>query len=308
MARKSNYGYGKWRPYRSYKKRISSGDKLVGILLLLCIVLWILKVILQIIVTYYYVFIALALICLIICFIKYNHKSKSFQFKCPSKNKKITSDIYTNPEKTSPKTYYYSEEQLLPEAYEAESLEGVKDLKGVDNKGVEDLKDCESDLNKESINRFEPGLESENVEKGDKFERYVVDRFDNKLFSVVEWTTDMSRKHNRFVESDCNPDLVIRDRKTNEIFCVECKYRSRLVNGYFDWSYPDQMDRYFSYARERKIPFHIVLGFGGSPDSPLELFCVPLEEAKNPQIHISTLQKYYHDPRRDFLWKSGTLK
>jgi len=68
------------------------------------------------------------------------------------------------------------------------------------------------------------------------------------------------------------------------------------------------MDRYFSYSRDRKIPFYIVLGFGGNPDSPTELFCVPLEEAKNPQIHINTLQKYYHDSNRGFIWKSGILK
>lgn len=117
----------------------------------------------------------------------------------------------------------------------------------------------------------------------------------------------MSRKHNRFVESDCNPDLVIRDRKTNQIFCVECKYRSRLVNGYYDWSYPSQMDRYFSYARERNIPFYAVLGLGGTPDFPSEIFCVPLEEAKTPQIHINTLQKYHHNPRGDFLWAGRHL-
>jgi hypothetical protein len=68
------------------------------------------------------------------------------------------------------------------------------------------------------------------------------------------------------------------------------------------------MERYFSYAGDRRIPFYVVLGLGGSPDSPTEMFCMPLEEAKNPQIHLNTLHKYYRNPGKDFLWKNGALK
>lgn len=259
VTRKPNYRYYNQRPYRSYKKGISNRDKLVIALICLYFILQILKEIMQIIVTYYYVFIALALISLIICYIRYNHR--------------FTSTGSTDSEKNTDKNCSHSEEQLSPEVYQNEL-----------------------------------DVESENIEKGNKFERYVVDKFDDKLFSIVEWTTDMCRKHNRYVESDCNPDLVIRDRQTNETFCVECKYRSRLVNGFFNWSYPDQIDRYSSYSRDRKIPFYVVLGLGGNPDSPIELFCVPLQEAKNPQIHIDMLRKYYHDLGKGFIWNSGILK
>jgi len=56
--------------------------------------LQVLKVIMQIIVTYYYVFIALALISLIICYIRYNHGLKSFQLKNPFKDKEtISTDL-----------------------------------------------------------------------------------------------------------------------------------------------------------------------------------------------------------------------
>lgn len=258
VTRKQNYRYDNQRSYRSYKKGISNRDKLVIALICLYFILKILKEIMQIIVTHYYVFITLALTCLIICYIRYSHR--------------FTSIGSTDSEKNT-ENCYHSEEQLSPDAYQNEL-----------------------------------DVESENVEKGNKFERYVVDKFDDKLFSIVEWTTDMCRKHNRYVESDCNPDLVVRDRTTNEIFCVECKYRSRLVNGFFNWSYPDQIDRYFSYSRDRKIPFYVVLGLGGNPDSPIELFCVPLQEAKYPQIHIDMLRKYHHDQKRDFIWKNGVLK
>jgi hypothetical protein len=259
VTRRSNYRYYNRRPYKSYKKGISNRDKLVIAIICLYFILQILKEIMQIIVTYYYVFIALALISLIICYIRYNHR--------------LTSTGSTDLEENNDKNCDHSEEQLSLEAYQNEL-----------------------------------DVESEYVEKGNKFERYVVDKFDDKFFSIVEWTTDMCRKHNRYVESDCNPDLVIRDRTTNEIFCVECKYRSHLINGFFNWSYPDQIDRYFSYSRDRKIPFYVVLGLGGSPDSPIELFCIPLQEAKNPQIPIYMLRKYYHDLEKNFIWKNGVLK
>jgi len=300
VSRRSNYGYRKRRPYRSYKKRKSNDAMgvLAGLLLILGGIVWILGVIVQIIITYYYILIIFAFIGFVIYFAYYNNKkSESSQFKCSSGNEGTTKRECNDPKISFNKTPFPSEEYFSPEIYECESFSQL-----------ENLKNYESNSNEYHKSYFESNLQSENVEKGDKFERYVVNRFDDRLFSIVEWTTDMSRKHNRFVESDCNPDLVIRDRNTNEIFCVECKYRSRLVNGYFDWSYPEQMNRYFSYAHERKIPFHIVLGFGGSPDSPSEVFCVPLEETKNPQIHISTLQKYHHDPTEALLWENGILR
>ena len=34
-------------------------------------------------------------------------------------------------------------------------------------------------------------FENESEQKGDDFEKYVVDLFDEKYFSIVQWTTDM---------------------------------------------------------------------------------------------------------------------
>jgi hypothetical protein len=251
----------------------------------------------QTVVTYYYIII-FALIGFVIYFAHYNNKkSESDQSKYPLESEDSTNREIDDPKIPLSKKHFPSEEYYSPETYESESFKQLKNLKNYK-------------LNSSVCHRsyFESDLQSQCVEKGDKFEKYVVDRFDDKFFSIVEWTTDMSRKHNRFVESDCDPDLVIRDRKTNKIFCVECKYRSNLINGYYNWSYPEQINRYFSYAHERKIPFYIVLGFGESPDFPSDVFCVPLEEAKDPQIHISKLHKYHHNPREALVWENGALR
>jgi hypothetical protein len=69
-----------------------------------------------------------------------------------------------------------------------------------------------------------------------------------KLFTVVHWSTDITRKHDRLVESDMGPDLVIRYEPKGEIFCVECKFRSALYEDKLKWSNPEQLKRYQEYA------------------------------------------------------------
>lgn len=308
MPRKSNYRSRKGGYYRSYKKRRSKDDinfediciivSYFSLFIISVGILGILGVIVQIIITYYYVFIILALIGLIIYFEFYaNKKSGSSQFKYPAENRGTPSGEYNDPKISSHEMNSPSKDNLSSGNCEDKSF-----------RRPENLKNCEFSSNGSHDSYFESDIQSEYVEKGNKFEKYIVDKFDDRFFSIVEWTTDMGRKHNRFVESDCNPDLVIRDRKTNEIFCVECKYRSNIINEYFNWSYPEQMDRYFSYAHERKIPFYVVLGSGGSPDSPADVFCVPLVEAEGPKIHISKLRKYHHNPTEALIWKNGILR
>jgi hypothetical protein len=151
-------------------------------------------------------------------------------------------------------------------------------------------------------------FEKESEQKGDDFERYVVNLFDEKHFSVVQWTTDMARKHTRFVESDCGPDLVLRYRSTNEIFCVECKFRSKLFKGKLQWSAPMQLERYRVFAKYNKIPFFVVIGLGGMARKPKKMFCIPLEEAKYPALSPELFEKFERNPKKNFYWKNGGLK
>ncbi|HJH31549.1 MAG TPA: hypothetical protein C5S50_05095 [Methanosarcinaceae archaeon] len=153
--------------------------------------------------------------------------------------------------------------------------------------------------------------EDGSIEKGDEFEKYVVHLFDTRTyFSIVEWTSDISRKQDCFVESDCNPDLVMRykHKSRNEVFCIECKYRSNLYDGKLNWSYHSQLDRYRKYAKEKGIPFYVVIGLGGSPQYPERMFCIPLKEAKYPALYPSVFEKYERDPDKMFFWKNGTLR
>lgn len=151
-------------------------------------------------------------------------------------------------------------------------------------------------------------FENESEQKGDDFERYVVDLFDEKPFSIVQWTTDMARKHTRFVESDCGPDLVLRYKPTNEIFCVECKFRSKLFKGKLQWSASRQLGRYRVFAKDNEVPFFVVIGLGGKARKPKRMFCIPLEEAKLPALSPELFEKFERNPKKDFFWKNRVLK
>lgn len=150
--------------------------------------------------------------------------------------------------------------------------------------------------------------EDESVEKGNDFEKYVVNLFNDRYFSIVQWSTDITRKHDRFVESDAGPDLTIRYIPAGEIFYVECKFRSDLYEEKLHWSRPDQLKRYQDFARENRHPFFVVAGLGGVPSYPERMFCIPLEEAKYPALYPGVFEKFERDPDKNFFWKNGFLK
>lgn len=150
-------------------------------------------------------------------------------------------------------------------------------------------------------------IEDEYIEKGNDFEKYVVSLFDDKYFSIVQWSTDITRKHDRFVESDAGPDLIVRYIPKDEVFCVECKFRSSLFEGKLQWSDSQQLRRYQSFAREKRLPFFVVIGFGLKPRSPERMFCIPLGEAKYPALYPSIFEKFERKPENKFFWKNGVL-
>lgn len=132
--------------------------------------------------------------------------------------------------------------------------------------------------------------EDESVEKGDDFEKYVTELFDEEYFTVVQWNTDITRKHDRFVEADLGPDLIMRYEPKGEMFCVECKFRSDMHEDKLNWSNPQQLERYREYAAEHRLPFFVVIGLGGDPSYPDRLFCVPLAEAKYRRFFQASLK------------------
>lgn len=164
-------------------------------------------------------------------------------------------------------------------------------------------------------------IENENelthYQKGIDFEKYVVDLFlkRSKYFVINDWTNDIYDKRKGIkVESNKNPDLVVRYKPTDEKIAIECKYRSKYYQNHkvctqsIKWSNPHQIKQYKTFESSNNIPVFIVIGVGGKPDNPEDMFCIPLDEAKYSELFESVLKKFERKPNEGFFWKNGILK
>jgi hypothetical protein len=87
------------------------------------------------------------------------------------------------------------------------------------------------------------------------------------------------------------------------MFAVECKFRSSTDhNGFVKLSKEKQISRYRSFKKERSIGVYIVLGLGGEPTAPDELFVIPLEDLHFATPHYSWLKKFEKNTHYKFFF------
>ena len=51
-----------------------------------------------------------------------------------------------------------------------------------------------------------------------------------------------------------------------------------------------------------------MIGLGGDPERPNNLFCLPLSVAKYPEMYYSVIKKYERITNIPFTWENGHLK
>lgn len=143
---------------------------------------------------------------------------------------------------------------------------------------------------------------SDAEQKGQDFEKYVVNNFSKKYFTIKEWRGD-KYTNGRFAESSQYPDLelVFNYQGEEYLFAVECKWRSRFNNdGFVHWCNDDQLERYNNFAKEKSIPVFIILGLGGTPSDPENVYAVPLNAMKFSDAKKEYLEEFRHDNSKKF--------
>jgi hypothetical protein len=130
-------------------------------------------------------------------------------------------------------------------------------------------------------------------EKGDQFEQFVVKKFDQQYFTLKEWRSDKCI-NGRYAESNKNPDLEFEFhlKGAKIIFAVECKWRQNYYKGGVEWAKKRQLERYNDFAINRKISVFIIIGVGGTPDNPNEIFVIPLNCLKFTFATANYLKKF----------------
>lgn len=149
--------------------------------------------------------------------------------------------------------------------------------------------------------------EPESVTKGNDFEKYLVSLLRSDRFALMDWTSDICRKHDRFVEADTRPDLTVRHIKTGQVLHIECKFRSGLFNDKLEWTNRGQLQRYRDFAKQTREPVYVAIGLEGKASKPKYLFVIPLEEAKYPALYPSVFEKYERSTKKNFNVIKGRL-
>jgi len=144
-------------------------------------------------------------------------------------------------------------------------------------------------------------------DKGDKFEQYIVKKFDNSLFHLKEWRGD-KYIDGLYAESNLNPDLEYEFRLNGftSTFALECKFRQSSYNGQIELAKERQINHYKQYGMERRIPVYIALGLGGTPTNPSELFLIPLKHLSDNKISRDSLSNFKKETHGQFYFDMKT--
>ena len=141
-------------------------------------------------------------------------------------------------------------------------------------------------------------------QKGQDFEKYVVNNFPTKYYTIKEWRSD-KYSNGRYATSNQYPDLEIALNYKGEeyMFAVECKWRSTFNNdGYVYWCNDDQLERYNNYSKDKNIPVFVILGIGGTPSEPENVYCVPLKAMKYSNAKKDYIEGFKHDISKSFYY------
>jgi hypothetical protein len=156
----------------------------------------------------------------------------------------------------------------------------------------------QAQFNDESSFQFKPRksreeLKNEKKDKGNEFEKFVVQKFNKKYFKIMEWAGD-KYVNGIYAETTTQPDLRLKFtlHDIEKEFAVECKYRSYFYKGGIDWAKDNQRVNYQNYSESKGIVTFVVIGVGGKPDNPEELFIVPLQDLKADFISQEDLMAF----------------
>lgn len=130
-------------------------------------------------------------------------------------------------------------------------------------------------------------------EKGLRFEKYILHKFNLNFCKVKEWRGDKFTD-GIYAESTKYPDIEIEFslKDTKKLFAVECKWRKGYFQDRIKWARKEQIFIYKCYSEENNIPVFVVIGVGRYPDNPEDVFVIPLDDLTEPFLTLDFLSKY----------------
>jgi hypothetical protein len=142
----------------------------------------------------------------------------------------------------------------------------------------------------------------ESKRKGDDFEKFVVKKFNQKYFTLKEWTSDKFID-GVYAENTLGPDLVYQFSlgDISEGLAIECKWRRKLYDN-FDVVTTQQIKNYRKFENEKNIPVFLVIGLGGEPSSPEQFYIIPLNRVNSTNLNRSFLSEFQQEINSNFYY------
>jgi hypothetical protein len=168
------------------------------------------------------------------------------------------------------------------------------------------IKDIEAELAK-NPSKAETEIINQDKKKGDDFEKFIVQKFSKKYYTIKEWAGDKYIK-GVYAETTTQPDLTIELElgKRHQQFSVECKWRRDFYNDGVEFASENQLQNYRNFQKKKEIPVFIAIGVDGEPSAPKHLYVVPLDEIETNFIALDQLKKYWKSTKSDFFFHIKT--
>jgi hypothetical protein len=124
--------------------------------------------------------------------------------------------------------------------------------------------------------------------KSEAFEEWVLAHMSRQHHTVKDRRADKNARY----AADVHPDMVVALElvDTEYPFAIECKWRNSLMGAGVDLS-EEQIARYQRFALDRQMPIFLIVGIGGHPSAPEELFVVPLNRLEG-RLSMETMTSY----------------
>jgi hypothetical protein len=110
------------------------------------------------------------------------------------------------------------------------------------------------------------------------------------VFEILDYTSGFLDLENRPVTSKTRPDFYIFDHFTNTSFFVECKYR---MNPETKRIHNLNADAYRAAAEMYGEETFMVIGLGGTPEKPNEIFVLDARKLMFDNINTDYLRKNF---------------
>lgn len=141
------------------------------------------------------------------------------------------------------------------------------------------------------------------------FEAFVVTLFDPILFRHRR--PEAERVYaGQVTEAQPGPDLefVYRNKDVTGRFAIKCLYFPNALQRRWQLLPPDQLKALRKFGIENEIELYYVLGIGGTPDDPKELYLVPGAEVKGVITSREILKPFAKSGMVYFNRKEGHLR